>query len=97
MTKSASIFCSAAIAALIGATAVSGIANGAQESTPEEKAATEALNRKIADGNAAEEAREKAAKADYAQKMKQYEDEKRAYEQKKAEYDAQVRLLQGPP
>ena len=96
MTKSASILASTAIAALIGAMAVTTIANGAPApSSPEEQAATEALNRKIAEGNAAEEARAKAAQADYEQKMKQYEDEKRAYDQKKAEYDSQLKMLKG--
>ena len=64
MTRSASILGSAAIAALIGAIAVSTIANGAPApSTPEEQATTEALNRKIAEGNIAVEAKTKADQA----------------------------------
>ena len=96
MTKSATILGGAAIATLIVAIAVTTIASGAAvPSSPEEQAATEALNRKIAEGNAAEEARAKAAQAEHEQKLKQYEEQKRAYDQKKAEYDAQLKMLKG--
>ena len=77
----------AAVIALTTAMAVT-MANGASiPSSPAEKAATAALNRKISEDNAASEARAK-------QQQIQYEEQLRAYEQQKAQYEQQVRNAQ---
>jgi hypothetical protein len=91
-----SIISSAVSAGLIAALAAT-MANGApsrSSSSPEEKAATAALNRKIMGDNAAEEARARTRQEAYDQQVKQQQtqydgEQKRIYEQQKA-YDQQV-------
>ena len=86
MAKSTTLLGAATIA-LTAAMAVT-MANGASiPSSPAEKAATAALNRKITENNAAEEARAK-------QQQVQYEQQLQAYEQAKAQYEQQVRNAQ---
>ena len=86
MVKS-SILRSLAIAALSAGIAVTTAANGAESSSPAEEAATAGLNKKIADGNAAEEARAKADQEAYDRQVKQQQAQ---YEQQKAAYERQV-------
>jgi len=103
MTKSALLFSSAALAALIGAMAVTTVANGAAPSTPEEQAATAELNRKIADANAAEEARAKAQQQQYEDTLKKqkadYEAALKAWEKQKQDLiDKQIQpIVPAPP
>ena len=104
MNKSALLLSSAALAALIGATAVTPSANGAAvPSTPEEQAATAELNRKIADANAAEEARAKAQQQQYEDTLKKqkadYEAAIKAWEKQKQDLiDKQIQpIVPAPP
>ena len=62
-------------------------ANGAETSPIIEEAATADLNRKIADGNVALDASEKAKQEAYEQQVKQ---QQAVYEQQKADYARQV-------
>jgi hypothetical protein len=84
-----------AAAAALMAVMTGAVANGASvPSSPAEKAATAALNRKILNDNAAEEARFRAQQGVYDEQVKkqqnQYgEEQTRTYEQQKA-YDRQV-------
>jgi len=99
MSKSANLLASVAIATLIGATAVTTVANGASApSSPEEQAATAELNRKLLAENAAKDAQ---AKAQYEEQIKQqkiqYEEQMRAWEKKQADYQAQLNAAKGTP
>ena len=86
MARSTTLIGAAAIA-LTAAMAVT-MANGASiPSSPAEKAATAALNRKISEDNAATEARVRQQQIEYQQQMQ-------AYEQQKAQYEQQVRNAQ---
>ena len=72
-------------AALAATSAVTTTANGKSiPSSPAEKAATAALNKKISDENAAAEARAQAQKI-------QYDAQKQAYEQQRAQYEQQLK------
>jgi hypothetical protein len=75
-----------AIAALSAGIAATTAANGAELSSPAEEAATAQLNQKIADGNAAEEARAKAAQEAYDRQLKQ---QQQAYEQQLKQLEVQ--------
>ena len=75
-----------AIAALTAGIVATTVANGAEPSSPAEEAATILLNKKIADSNAAEEARAKAAQEAYDQQVKQQQD---AYQQQLKQLQAQ--------
>jgi len=102
MMKSPLLLGSAALAALIGAMAATTVARGAATpSSPAEQAATVELNRKIAEGNAAEEARAKAQQAQYDEQLKQqkaqYEEQLRAWEKQQQEYLAQQKKATGAP
>ena len=78
---------SLAIAALSAGIAVTTAANGqAVPSSPAEEAATAGLNKKIADGNAAEEARAKADQDTYERQIKQNQE---SYEQQLKQVQAQ--------
>jgi hypothetical protein len=95
MTKSG-ILSNVAIAALIGAMAVTPIASRASTpSSPAEKAATAELNRNILAANAAAEARSKALEAQYQEQIRQqtsqYEEQKRQWEQQQQQYVAQLK------
>ena len=84
MTK-ASILSNAAIAVLIGTMTVVTAANGASmPSSPEERAATAALNRKSLADTAAAEWREKQLQAQYEEQLKQqksqFDEQKRIWE-----------------
>ena len=78
MKTKTGILCAAAIAAFIGATALTSGASASIPSSPAERAATAALNRQIAMNNAAEEAR--------------YQEQRRFYEEQQRQYEAQLRL-----
>ena len=86
------------IAGLTAGIAATTAAIGAESSSPAEEAATILLNQKIADGNAAEEARAKADQEAYDRQVKQqqadYEAAKAAHErqvqEQKAAYERQV-------
>src|SRR5262245_54577360 len=75
-----------AIAALTAGIVATTAASGAEVSSPAEEAATAGLNQKISDGNAAEEARAKAAQEAYDQQVKQQQN---AYEQQVKQLQAQ--------
>jgi len=76
-----------AVAALTAGIAAATAANGAEPSLLIEEAATADLNRKIADGNVALDASEKAKQEAYAQQVKQQQAQ---YEQAKADHARQV-------
>jgi len=78
---------SAAVAVLAAGIAATTAANGAELSPLIEEAATADLNRKIADGNVALDASEKAKQEAYAQQVKQQQAQ---YEQQKADHARQV-------
>jgi len=90
MAKSTIIIISAAAAVLMAT-----MANGASvKSSPAEKAATAALNRKILGNNAAEEVRFRTLQDAYDQQVKKQQveydqEQKRTYEQQKA-YEQQA-------
>ena len=75
-----------AIAALAAGFAAMTAANGAELSSPAEEAATATLNQKIADGNAAEEARAKADQEAYDKQVKQQQE---SYQQQLKQLQAQ--------
>jgi len=75
-----------AVAALAAGIASTTAAIGAEFSSPAEEAATAILNKKIADGNAAEEARAKTAQEAYDQQVKQQQE---AYQQQLKQVQAQ--------
>ena len=86
MARSTTLIGAAAIA--LTAALAATMANGASvPSSPAEKAATAALNRKIAEDNAAAEARAKQLQVEYQQQLQ-------AYEQQKAQYEQQVKNAQ---
>ena len=71
----------AAIAALIGATALTtGASRASIPSSPAERAATAELNRKIMADNAAAENRYRTQEAQYQEQRRQYEALQRQYE-----------------
>jgi flagellar biosynthesis GTPase FlhF len=76
-----------AVAALTAGIAAANAANGAEPPLVIEEAATADLNRKIAEGNVALDASEKAKQEAYAQQLKQQQAQ---YEQQKAEHARQV-------
>jgi hypothetical protein len=80
MTK-VGIFSSAAIAALLGAMAVTTVANGAATpSSPAERATTAELNRKTLADRAVADARERQLQAQHEEQLKQ---QKSQFEEKK--------------
>jgi hypothetical protein len=89
MTKSA-ILSSLAIAALVGAMALTPRASASTPSSPAEKAATAELNRNILAANAAAEARSKALELQYqeqlSQQASQYAEQRRLWEQQQQQY-----------
>jgi len=95
MTKSR-ILSSVAIAALIGAMALTPVASRASTpSSPAEQAATAELNRNILAANAAAEARSKVLEAQYQEQIRQqasqHEEQKRQWEQQQQQYLAQLK------
>jgi hypothetical protein len=81
----------AALAVGIAATT----AAGAEFSSPAEEAATILLNKKIADGNAAEEARAKAAQEAYDQQVKQQQEAyQRQLKQVQAQHEEQMKAYE---
>ena len=98
MMKSATLLAGAAMAALIGALAVTTVAHGATPSTPAEKAATADLNRKLLADTTTKAAQEKAQYEQQVQQQKsQYEQQKQLWERQQEQYELQLKSAKGTP